>query len=211
MDPDLLLASRGALALLAATCAASLYVLLVDGRAAEGLLLHPWSVARGKRPWTLLTSGFLHADLWHLAFNMVTFYYFGFLLETRMGTGPFLLLYLAALVLSDVPSVLRHRDDPGYRSLGASGAVSGVLFAFILHWPDASIYFLFVPFPIPAPLYGAAFLSLSWYAARHRADGINHEAHFWGAVVGGVLAALLDPEAARTFADRVRAAYFGVG
>lgn len=202
-------AVRGSLFILVATVSTSLYGLLADSRIVEALLLHPWSVWRRRRLATVVTSGFVHADLAHLAFNMVTFYYFAPPLEVALGTGGFLFLYGVSLAASDITTIWRRRDDPAYRCLGASGAVTAVVFGFILYWPDAAIYFLFLPVPIPAPFYALGFLVLSAYAARRAEGRVNHAAHAWGGVSGLVAVALLDPSAYPAFWQAVRERYFG--
>ena len=96
------------------------------------LILQPYNVSRGKYVYTLITSGFIHADWMHLLFNMMTFYFFAFQLEATIGHWQFGLLYGASLILSDLPSVVKHKNDFWYRSLGASGAISGVVFSFFI-------------------------------------------------------------------------------
>jgi membrane associated rhomboid family serine protease len=133
--------------------------------------------------------------MWHLLLNMLTFFFFAFPLERRIGTSMFVALYLIALVLSDVPTYFKHRNDPNYASLGASGAICAVLFANIVYFPNNSLFIIPIPVPIPAPLYAIGYLAYTYYSARQARGRINHDAHLSGAVVGLVFVALTDPRA----------------
>ncbi len=169
----------------------------------DRLLLHPWSFFRERRYYSLLTSGFVHANWIHLFFNLFTFYFFAFPLEQILGSPRFLVVYLGSLLLADLPTLWTHRNDPEYRSLGASGAVSGVVFGFILFYPKVKLYLFLLPFGIPAYLFAFLFLAGSYYLTRERSSVINHSAHFWGALAGLVLTVLVDPVAVRIFIDRM--------
>ena len=171
----------------------------------DRLLLWPPAVTRGREYWRLLTCGFVHADLAHLAFNMITLYFFGRFMERffegMIGDAGYALFYLAALVVSSLPSWLRHRDDAQYRSLGASGAVSAVLFAFILLQPWALILVFFVP--LPAIVYAVLYLGYTIVMDRRRSDHINHSAHLWGAVFGILFTLALEPRVAGFFLQQL--------
>jgi len=152
-------------------------------------------MVREGRYYTFLTSGLIHADMGHLFFNMFSFYFFAPELERQIGHWQFLAIYVVSLVLSDVSTVLKHRDDPNYFCLGASGAVTAVIFSFIIYEPRASIYLMLIPVPIPAPLFGVLYVAYSYYSARCRQTRVNHAAHLWGAVSGLALTLVLDPGA----------------
>src|ERR1700754_4016659 len=121
------------------------------------LILQPYNVSRGSKVYTLITSGFIHADWMHLIFNMMTFYFFAFNLERIIGHWQFALLYMVSMVLADLPSVAKHKNDLWYRSLGASGAISAVVFSAILFDPLAKMGLLFIPVMIPAVLFGVLY------------------------------------------------------
>lgn len=160
----------------------------------DRLIYWPPAVARGEW-WRLLSHGFVHADGPHLAFNMITFYFFGRIMEPvltgRIGSIGFLLFYLAAIVVAMLPSHFRHRRDPHYRSLGASGAVSAVLFAYILLDPWAMLLVFVIP--VPAILFAAVYVIYSIHAMRDPRSRINHGAHLWGGLYGVLFLVVLEP------------------
>jgi len=145
----------------------------------------------------LITSGLVHADLWHLGFNMLTYYFFAFPLEGRIGSLKFVFLYLLGLTVSEAGTYFKHRNNPDYATLGASGAVCAVLFAAIVYFPYSKLYILPLPVPIPAPLYGILYLAYTYYSARQARGGINHDAHLGGALTGLAFVAVMDPGAYR--------------
>ena len=161
----------------------------------ERHLLRPYHLVPRKDWVTLVTSGFFHADLAHLLFNGFTFWAFGFDLERRLGTGPFVALYVVGLLVSSVATWAIHRRNPGYASLGASGAILAVVFAAIVVDPGASLFILPIPFPIPAPLFAIGYLAFSAFASRSRIGRINHDAHIAGAVAGLLFMAVTAPGA----------------
>lgn len=173
----------------------SLAGLFIAPRIIERCLFRPFEFARGLRRATLVTSGFVHADMGHLLFNMLTFWFFGPPLEWRIGTGMFVLLYAAGLLASQLGSYFKHRNNPEYATLGASGAISAVMFAYIVYAPTSRLSLLFFPVPIPAPLFGLAYLAYTWWSARNSRDRINHDAHLGGALTGLAFVAVFDPQA----------------
>lgn len=156
-------------------------------------MLHPYSVYRKNKLYTLITSGMIHSDWMHLIFNMMTFFFFAFTLEAQIGSWRFGLIYFLSLILSDIPSVLKHKNDFWYNSLGASGAISGVLFSYILFYPLSKLYLFFIPIGIPAVLFGGLYLIYCVYASKQSRDNINHDAHFFGALTGIIITILIIP------------------
>jgi len=183
------------LVILVSNIGLSLAGLFFAPRLIERCLFRPYEFAQGRGRTTIVTSGFVHADLSHLLFNMITFWYFGVPLEARIGTMMFALLYMAGLLLSQYGSYRKHRDDPAYATLGASGAISAVLFAYIVYWPNHSLYMMFIPLPIPAPLFGVLYLAYTMWSARQNRGRINHDAHLGGALAGLAFVAIFDPGA----------------
>ena len=169
------------------------------------LVFWPAAIRRSHQYDRLVTHGFVHADLQHLLFNMITLYFFGRLVEkvfmAYIGPLGFLLFYVSALVVAILPSWVRHRRDPSYRSLGASGAVTAVLFAFILMAPWTLIYVFFVP--IPAVLYAVLFVGYSVWSDLRQRDRVNHQAHLWGAAYGVLFALVLEPRLGPAFVERL--------
>jgi membrane associated rhomboid family serine protease len=153
----------------------------------------PSEVSAGRNYQGMLLSHFAHADGSHLLFNMMTLYFFGPVVELRLGPMNMLLIYAVAAVVSTFFVYYRHRADPRYRALGASDSVSGIVFAAIVLLPGMNVYFFFVPVPIPAPLFAVGYIVLSTYLMRRGTGHISHEAHLAGAISGLVLAGLLAP------------------
>ncbi|MEX0685030.1 MAG: rhomboid family intramembrane serine protease [Balneolales bacterium] len=160
----------------------------------EGML-RPYVTFREGKWYQLLTSGFLHADGNHLIFNMLTFFFFAPTMEQVMGMPLFFALYITGIIVSGLPSLYRHRDNPNYASLGASGGVEAILFAYILLFPLNKLYLFFIPIGIPAIVFGALFMGYSYYEAKKQRDNVNHEAHIAGAVYGVMFTLIVLPEA----------------
>lgn len=181
--------------ILIVTVGVSLFGLFSAPRVIEMSLFRPyWFLRRQQYP-TIVTSALVHADLGHLLMNMVTFYFFGFPLEAYLGTGPFIALYIFGLLVSSAYTWLRHNDKPDYATLGASGAIAAVLFAYIVYDPFSTLFIFPIPVPIPAFLFAVGYVGYSYWAARQARGRINHDAHLWGALSGLLFVLVTDPGA----------------
>lgn len=141
----------------------------------------------------MLTSGFLHADMGHLFFNMFTLFMFAPVVTNYFGGASFLLIYMGSLVFGSLLTLLMHQNDYSYRAIGASGAVTGVLYSAILIEPSMSLYLFFIPIPIPAYIFGIGYLLYSIYGMKAKNDNIGHTAHFGGAIGGYLITLLKEP------------------
>jgi membrane associated rhomboid family serine protease len=186
--------SPAALVIFFATVGLSLYAMYANQGLFHRWVLNPYTLYHDKKYSQVITSGLLHADMMHLLFNMVTFYFFAFQLESIIGTVQFVIIYFGSMILSDISTIIKHKDNPNYNSVGASGAIAGVLFSFILFSPMSKIMIFPIPIPIPAFIFGILYLVWCWYAARKAEDMINHDAHFWGALAGVVITLILNPQ-----------------
>ena len=149
----------------------------------------------GKEYIRLLSSGFLHVHWPHFAINMYTLYVFGFAMDYLFGVEGFLLIYFGSLLGGDLLALYIRRNDSMYSAVGASGAISGVVYAFVLMLPTLKLYLFFV-LPIPAWLLGIGYLLYTIYGVKTRMGNIGHEAHLGGAILGMVIAFLLQPDKA---------------
>ena len=182
----------GAMVILAVTIATSLLGMYRMPRIIDRCLFRPYFFLRRKQYDTIYLSGFVHADLGHLLFNMVTFYFFAFPMERYVGTSRFLTLYFVGLVVSHSCTYFKHKDNAEYASLGASGAISAVLFAYIVYFPMTKLIILPIPIPIPAALFAVGYVAYSYWASLHSRGRINHDAHLCGALSGLVFVAVTD-------------------
>ena len=169
----------------------------------ERLSLKPYRVVQHQEWWRIITHGFVHADWIHLLVNMFTFWSFGGYIETTFeylgfGKWAFLTLYFGGMIAASISDIIRYRNAEWYTSIGASGAVSAVLFAAIFLNPWDKIL-LFAVIPIPGILFGVLYLAYCQYMARQGGDNINHNAHFYGAVFGFVFPILLEPRLFQMF------------
>jgi membrane associated rhomboid family serine protease len=178
-----------------------------NGKVVDELIFWPPAINKNHQYYRFISCGLIHADYMHLIFNMLTLYFFGTFMEAHyqgelgLQKWYYLALYIGALIVSNIPTYLKHRNDYNYRSLGASGAVSAVLFAFILLYPWQRIIVLV--FPVPAIVYGALFLVYSAYMSRKGGDNVNHDAHFYGALFGILFTIAVSPDVAGTFWDKL--------
>jgi membrane associated rhomboid family serine protease len=152
---------------------------------------HMGSVRSGEQI-RLLSSGFLHADIAHLAFNMITLYFFAPVVIAYMGEFLFVIVYFGSLIFGSLLTIMFHKDDYNYRAVGASGAVTGVLYSAILLRPDMMLGLFFI-IPIPAYLFGILYLLYSIYGMKAKNDNIGHTAHFGGAIGGYLITLITNP------------------
>ncbi|MBD9368114.1 rhomboid family intramembrane serine protease [Xanthomonas sp. XNM01] len=183
-----------------------------DRRLADRMILWPPAISRHREYWRVLSYGLIHADFPHLLFNMITLFFFGRMIEQVMVqlTGSMLTypaFYLTALAVSILPSYLKNQNNPNYLSLGASGAVSAVLFAFILLSPWTIILVMFIP--APAILYAVFYVGYSIWMDRRGGDRINHSAHLAGAAFGVLFMVAMDPRILAHFLQAVTQPKFG--
>jgi membrane associated rhomboid family serine protease len=169
----------------------------------DTLIFWPPAVSMRHQYWRFITCGLIHADFMHLLFNMFTLYFFGkglenlYMGELGLKQYYFLILYFLALIFSNIPTYLKRKDDYNYRSLGASGAVSAIVFAVILIRPWDKLYVYGIP--MPSLLYAILFLAFSIYMSKRGGDNVNHDAHIWGAVFGIIFTVAVDHESLRNF------------
>jgi membrane associated rhomboid family serine protease len=152
---------------------------------------HMGSVRSGEQI-RVLSSGFLHADIAHLAFNMITLYFFAPVVIAYMGEFLFVIVYFGSLIFGSLLTILFHKDEYNYRAVGASGAVTGVLYSAILLRPDMMLGLFFI-IPIPAYLFGILYLLYSIYGMKAKNDNIGHTAHFGGAIGGYLITLITNP------------------
>lgn len=141
----------------------------------------------------LFSAGFLHVDMTHLIFNMLTLYFFANVVIAYLGSFNFIIIYVASLLLGNLLSLYFHKDENYYSAVGASGAVTGILYSAILLEPDMSLFIFFIPIPIPAYIFGIAYLLYSIYGMKKQLGNIGHDAHFGGAIGGYVVTLILVP------------------
>lgn len=163
-----------------------------------------------KQKYRFFTHAFVHGDWMHLFFNMYVLYSFGRIAEMSYsftfgakGDFYFVLLYLGGILFSTLPAFQRHKTNPHYNAVGASGAVSAVLFASILFNPMSKIYIIFIPVGIPAVVFGALYLALEYYLDKRGNDNIAHDAHLWGGIFGLVFTIVLNPNILLSFINKI--------
>lgn len=173
-------------------------------------LFNPFSVQSKKEYWRFITSGFIHVNYTHLFFNMFALYFFGqnvnYYFARDFGpNGHFLFvgLYILGIIISDIPTYLKHRNTPNYNAVGASGGVAAIVFSSIVFDPLNEIYIMFIPFGIPGFILGALYLVYSYFQSKRMADNINHDAHLYGALFGVIFTVLLNPDAVPEFFEAI--------
>lgn len=179
-----------------------------SAKAFDDLSMWPHMIKTKKQYYRFVTSGFIHGDFMHLLFNMLTLYFFGEFMESKMSPVLYIAFYVSALIISDIPTYIRHRRSFSYRSIGASGAVSAILFASILFNPWANIGLFFV-IPCPAILFAVLYMAYCVYASRKQLGNINHDAHLWGGLYGWIFIIALAPYIVPYFISQLLHPHFG--
>ncbi|HEY6436668.1 MAG TPA: rhomboid family intramembrane serine protease [Ignavibacteriaceae bacterium] len=172
-------------------------------------MMNPYQIQKRGQYYRFLTSGFIHGDHMHLLMNMLSLYFFGTAVERvfaglfdEMGGIYFVVLYLVAICVSDWPTYFKHRNNPAYNSLGASGGVAAIIFAFIIFRPLDKIY-LYFAIGIPGFILGTLYLIYSYFQGRKANDNINHDAHLFGALFGLVFCIVVHPSCIPEFLEQI--------
>lgn len=173
------------------------------------MMLNPYSVSTRNEWYRFITSGFVHADYIHLGFNMFTLYFFGQAIEYiysayfgEFGVLLYVALFITGIIVSDIPTYIKHRHNPGYNSLGASGGVSAVIFSSILFFPLNEIC-LYAVLCLPGFILGALYLIYSFYMGKQPRNNVNHDAHLYGALFGIVFSTIIQPSVIVSFFQEV--------
>jgi len=177
------------------------------------MMFNPYAISHHREWWRFFSNGLIHADWMHLIFNMLSLYMIGIYVESAYSSDDvygekgklfYVLLYVGGLVMSSLYSFEKNKNNIYYNALGASGAVSAVIFAFIVLEPTARLGLMFIPIPIPAYLFGLIYLGVEYYLGKRGQSNIGHDAHFWGAVFGVVFTILLKPSLFNDFILKIR-------
>jgi membrane associated rhomboid family serine protease len=175
----------------------------------DKLKLNPYMIVHRKEYFRILGHAVLHVDWTHLIFNMITLYFFGEFVEEALqvifGYGKliFILMYVLAAIISSLPSIAKHKNDHWYNSVGASGAVSAILFAGILFNPNMKMIIFPIPIPLPGYVLGLGYLIFSHFMSKKNADNINHDAHITGAIFGFLFPLILEPKLFNLFINNL--------
>jgi membrane associated rhomboid family serine protease len=171
-------------------------------------MMNPYKIHKHDQYYRFITSGFIHGDWIHLAFNMFALFSFGLYLEGYLEAqvgGIYHLyyygIYLLALIVSDLPTYFKNKDNENYNSLGASGAVAAIIFACIIIRPVGTIYVYVIP--VKSFIFGFLYLGYSYYSSKKSLGGVNHDAHFYGAVFGVASILIIDPSASTRFFEQI--------
>ncbi|MEO7174607.1 MAG: rhomboid family intramembrane serine protease [Saprospiraceae bacterium] len=175
---------------------------------------YPYKEKRANQFYRMLSSGFLHANWIHLLINIYVLWSFGNMVESLFvqilgemkGSVMFLLLFIGGMIFADLPTYAKHKDNPSYSSIGASGAVSSIVFALILFSP-LSMFGIYGVIPVPAILFGVIYLVYSSWASKNQEDHVDHDAHFYGALFGILFTALFIPQILKNFVDQLLAIF----
>ena len=199
--------------IIAITCLVS-YLSFSNEKLMDDLIFYPPAITRDHQWYRFVTSGFIHADMMHLGFNMLTLYFFGrnweIVYTEYLGVSKlwYVILYFSALIISQIPSYLKNRNNYYYRSLGASGAVSAIVFSMILLMPWSTLYVFIIP--VPAIIYAVFYLGYSVYMSRKGGDSVNHDAHLWGAIFGIIFSIALHPDVLTIFLQEMSHPHFNI-
>ena len=199
--------------IIAITCLVS-YLSFSNEKLMDDLIFYPPAITRDHQWYRFVTSGFIHADMMHLGFNMLTLYFFGrnweIVYTEYLGVSKlwYVILYFSALIISQIPSYLKNRNSYYYRSLGASGAVSAIVFSMILLMPWSTLYVFIIP--VPAIIYAVFYLGYSVYMSRKGGDSVNHDAHLWGAIFGIIFSIALHPDVLTIFLQEISHPHFNI-
>ena len=176
----------------------------------DKLKFNAYDVKHSNQWYRFFTYGFLHAGWLHLFINMLVLYSFGSIVETYLKFYfpekyilYYLLLYIGGLILSIIPAYGKNKNDVFYNSVGASGAISAVLFSSIILYPSGKVSLFFIPIGIPSPIFGVLYLAYEYYMSKRVKDNIGHDAHFWGAVFGVVYIIAIKPQFAISFLHQI--------
>lgn len=174
------------------------------------LMFNAYMVKHSNQWYRVVSHAFIHAGWMHLAVNMWVLWLFGAMVEQFLGEyrgagGQFayVALYLGGILFATLPSYARHQDNFSYNSLGASGAVSAILFSAIYFQPTMDLYLMLIPIPIPAIIFGIGYLALEWYLDKRSMDNVAHDAHFWGAGFGFIFTMIMVPEQMQFFLGEI--------
>lgn len=195
------------------TCAVSL-IAFSKRELMQKLQFNPYSVLKNKEHYRFFTHALLHGDWGHLFVNMYVLYNFGELLEilfdrvTGHGWLFFLIVYVGGVLFACLPSLKRHKDNPSYSAVGASGAISAILFSFIIFMPTAPLNVMFIPIDIPAVVIGLLYLAYEVYQDKRGRDNVAHDAHYMGAIFGIVITLIIEPSLAMRFVNQIKV-FFG--
>lgn len=173
-------------------------------------MMNPYAINHKQQYYRFLSSGFIHKDHAHLLWNMFSLYFFGIAIERQFqglfgaaGSLYFIALYLLAIIVSDIPTYFKNKDNHRYNSLGASGGVSAVIFAFIIFQPLEHIC-IFIALCMPGFILGAGYIIFSWYQGRKSNDNINHDAHLYGALFGFIFCVVVAPSSIGNFFEQIK-------
>jgi len=174
------------------------------------LMMNPYVIQSRGQYYRFLTSGFIHKDYMHLFVNMISFYFFGTAVENifsvvfgALGGLYFIALYFIAIVVSDLPTFFKQKNNPGYNSLGASGGIAAIIFVFIIFEPVENICF-FIALCMPGFILGTLYIIFSYYQGKKSKDGINHEAHLYGALFGLLFCLVVYPASMVSFVEQIK-------